>query len=116
LSQTSKALYIFSQLEELWKDLVIDMWDGDFEFQGTWKATYAKKMGVILHETPIQLTGAFVVSQFCDHWLGYASIFCLLEGVLYFFLLLHRFFFGCIVQSLLLCEHFTVRLGLGVQH
>ena len=46
VSQSSKALYIYSQTEELWKELVLDnFWDeatniGNFTFQTSWKSTF----------------------------------------------------------------------------
>lgn len=44
LSQVSKALYVFCHHEDLWKDLSIEKFGGDFWFAGTWKETYAAKM------------------------------------------------------------------------
>ncbi|KAL6048425.1 Histone lysine demethylase JMJD6b [Balamuthia mandrillaris] len=37
---TSHAFYIFSDEEELWHDLCIDKYRGNFNFKGTWRRTY----------------------------------------------------------------------------
>lgn len=40
LSSSSKALYCFSNHEDLWKALTIQEFEGRFQFQATWKDTY----------------------------------------------------------------------------
>eukprot|EP00743_Colponemidia_sp_Colp-15_P010542 GILK01011623.1.p1 GENE.GILK01011623.1~~GILK01011623.1.p1 ORF type:complete len:483 (-),score=71.96 GILK01011623.1:136-1479(-) len=40
LSVVSKALYLFTQEDELWKYFVLDRFGGEFAFQHNWKSTY----------------------------------------------------------------------------
>ncbi|KAJ3001028.1 hypothetical protein HDV02_000097 [Globomyces sp. JEL0801] len=40
LSQTSKAFYIFTYHDDLWKQLVIKEYNGNFQFKGNWRNTY----------------------------------------------------------------------------
>jgi len=49
----SKALYIFSGTDELWKALCLDSFDGDFKFECNWKMTYIRRK---LEEMNKQLT------------------------------------------------------------
>eukprot|EP01023_Acetabularia_acetabulum_P018056 TRINITY_DN19112_c0_g1_i2.p1 TRINITY_DN19112_c0_g1~~TRINITY_DN19112_c0_g1_i2.p1 ORF type:complete len:503 (+),score=77.97 TRINITY_DN19112_c0_g1_i2:87-1595(+) len=44
LSICSKALYCFGNYEELWKAQVLDQFEGNFQFKGSWRQTY-------LHQT-----------------------------------------------------------------
>mmetsp|Transcript_9052 Transcript_9052/g.12445 ORF Transcript_9052/g.12445 Transcript_9052/m.12445 type:complete len:457 (-) Transcript_9052:23-1393(-) len=39
----SKAFYVFSQLEELWKNICLDAFEGNFVFCETWKATFVQQ-------------------------------------------------------------------------
>jgi len=41
LQSVSKALYVFAGHEELWRDLTVRRFAGDFWFQGTWRRTFA---------------------------------------------------------------------------
>ncbi|CAG8591558.1 21785_t:CDS:2 [Cetraspora pellucida] len=43
LGFTSQVLYCFSSFEELWKQLTIRMFNGDWWWYGTWKLTYLKR-------------------------------------------------------------------------
>ncbi|KAL1915108.1 uncharacterized protein VTP21DRAFT_7589 [Calcarisporiella thermophila] len=44
LSYVSKALYIFSMHEEGWRNRTIDELGGEFEWCGSWRTTYLKKV------------------------------------------------------------------------
>jgi len=60
LARSSKALYVLSQCEELWKPLVIAKCGGAFKFQGTWRRTYALEVcGVELSEKVLKVGGFY---------------------------------------------------------
>lgn len=40
LSLVSKTFYAFVQLDDLWKPCCLEEFQGDWNFQGTWKETY----------------------------------------------------------------------------
>lgn len=43
-SVVSKAFYVFSQLEELWKNVCLDTFEGNFVFSETWKSTFIQQL------------------------------------------------------------------------
>ncbi|GES79792.1 F-box protein At5g06550 [Rhizophagus clarus] len=43
LGLTSKVLYCFSTFDDLWKQLTIKKYNGDWYWQGTWKLTFLKR-------------------------------------------------------------------------
>ncbi|CAG8460494.1 3654_t:CDS:2 [Acaulospora colombiana] len=43
LSSTSKILYCFATFDELWKQMVIQKYNGDWWWQGTWRLTFLKR-------------------------------------------------------------------------
>src|SRR5437763_759654 len=43
LGLTSRVLYCFSTFDDLWKQLAIQKYNGDWCWQGTWKITYLKR-------------------------------------------------------------------------
>ncbi|CAG8640730.1 14944_t:CDS:1, partial [Acaulospora morrowiae] len=42
ISATSKVCYCFATFDELWKQLVIRKYNGDWWWQGTWRLTFLK--------------------------------------------------------------------------
>lgn len=42
LTPVSKAMYVFSQHSELWQPLVVEEFQGDFQFTGNWKGTFTQ--------------------------------------------------------------------------
>jgi len=41
LSRVSRALYVLSNEEELWRGITLERWEGNFEFRQDWRNTYA---------------------------------------------------------------------------
>lgn len=39
LAQTSKVLYVFSHHSDIWRELTLKQFGGDFSFSGNWKVT-----------------------------------------------------------------------------
>mmetsp|Transcript_30325 Transcript_30325/g.76224 ORF Transcript_30325/g.76224 Transcript_30325/m.76224 type:complete len:512 (-) Transcript_30325:6-1541(-) len=40
LASVSKSMYVFSHTEDLWRNLVLDEFQGDFQFDRSWKETF----------------------------------------------------------------------------
>ncbi|GLC43738.1 hypothetical protein PLESTB_000903100 [Pleodorina starrii] len=47
LALASKALYCFTNLEDLWKGMVIEELGGGFTWRGTWQRTYLESSGLL---------------------------------------------------------------------
>ncbi|RIA98447.1 hypothetical protein C1645_685850 [Glomus cerebriforme] len=43
LGLTSRVLYCFSTFDDLWRQLTIQKYNGDWDWQGTWKITFLKR-------------------------------------------------------------------------
>lgn len=48
LGSTSRAFYVYASHDELWKLMVIDRFNGDFDFDATWRRTYMRMCGATL--------------------------------------------------------------------
>lgn len=61
LSLVSKAFYVFSHQDFLWRNLVLDKFGGDFRFKVDWRCTYATAMSPLSlsPEPHLQVTGFF---------------------------------------------------------
>ena len=63
LARSSKALYVFSHMDELWKALVIARVGGAFCFKGTWRDTYKtlcrEPCDAISPHVPIKVKGFY---------------------------------------------------------
>ena len=64
LSLVSKAFYVFSHQDFLWRNLVLEKFGGDFRFQRDWRCTYASSVSPCapLPWPPIKVSSLFVSS------------------------------------------------------
>lgn len=61
LSLVSKAFYVFSHQDFLWRNLVLEKYGGDFRFTMDWRCTYVRAASSLgrLAEPRLQVTGFF---------------------------------------------------------
>eukprot|EP01116_Phalansterium_solitarium_P024701 TRINITY_DN9122_c0_g1_i1.p1 TRINITY_DN9122_c0_g1~~TRINITY_DN9122_c0_g1_i1.p1 ORF type:complete len:544 (-),score=183.17 TRINITY_DN9122_c0_g1_i1:210-1841(-) len=61
LGRVSRALYAWSYHDDLWRPLVIGRFGGTFEFEGTWRATYAHMLrpDAYVEPRPVRLEGFY---------------------------------------------------------
>lgn len=64
LSLVSKALYVFSHQDFLWRSLVVDKFGGNFRFKDDWRCTYA---AAVSPSSPPPLPVLQVPGFFSDH-------------------------------------------------
>lgn len=70
LGSVSKSFYVFSHLDELYRFIVLCDFEGNFEFQGTWRETLRLLMGgpTIPTHVPLEIPG-FFSDQVYQRWL-----------------------------------------------
>ncbi|GLJ18829.1 hypothetical protein SUGI_0336390 [Cryptomeria japonica] len=68
LALVSKAFYVFSNQESLWRTLVLHQLKGNFSFQGSWKSTYIATHCPFSSSSPT-LMSHFKVSNFYSDYL-----------------------------------------------
>lgn len=78
LSQVSKACYIYAHYSDLWRELVMDYFGGDWTYRDSWKQTYidahvnrmvstGKSVLPYLHHKPL-VVDAFFSDMLYDEW------------------------------------------------
>ncbi|XP_044956574.1 F-box protein At5g06550 [Hordeum vulgare subsp. vulgare] len=70
LSAASKALYVISSHDPLWRAIVLDELGGDFAFAGSWRATYIAAVSGGAHRPPraLEISG-FYSDYLFQSWL-----------------------------------------------
>eukprot|EP00808_Paulinella_micropora_P020632 g16778.t1 len=64
LCAASRALYAFSHEEEVWRDVVLGLWEGDWWYWGTWRETALRKLGAVRPDVDEVAMGTDRAAQF----------------------------------------------------
>lgn len=67
LSTVSKSFYVFSNHEPLWRNLVLENYDGGFSYNGSWKSTYIAAFNPSF--SVVSSTGCLKVRDFYSDYL-----------------------------------------------